>query len=39
MDLLTGYVREKQAALVVVTHDAELLAQLDRVVNVAGWTS
>jgi len=37
MDLLTRYAKEKRAALVVVTHDATLSAQLDRVVNVEEW--
>lgn len=38
MSLLTGYAVEKGAALVVVTHDSDLAAQLDRVVNVEEWT-
>jgi putative ABC transport system ATP-binding protein len=37
MNLLTRYAKEKQAALVVVTHDAALAARLDRVVNVEEW--
>ena len=38
MELLTRYARVKNAALVIVTHDAGLAAQLDRVVNVEEWT-
>lgn len=37
MSLLTCYAKEKRAALVVVTHDAGLAAQLDRVVDVEEW--
>ena len=33
VDLLKEYAAEKNAALVVVTHDTEILTRLDRVVN------
>lgn len=39
MDLLVRYAREKQAALLMVTHDEGLSSQLDRVVNVEEWKS
>jgi len=38
IDLLTAYAKEKQAALVVVTHDADLFSRLDRTVQVEDWT-
>ena len=38
MDLLTAYAKEKQAALVLVTHDTELFARLDRTVDGEAWT-
>lgn len=38
MDLLGSYAKERRAALIVVTHDAELFARLDRTVNVEEWT-
>lgn len=38
MDLLVRYTREHDASLIMVTHDTELFAQLDRVVNVEEWT-
>ncbi len=37
MHLLMRYARVKDAALVIVTHDARLSAQLDRMVNVEEW--
>jgi putative ABC transport system ATP-binding protein len=37
MNLLIGYAKEKRAALVMVTHDTGLSAQLDRVVNMEEW--
>jgi putative ABC transport system ATP-binding protein len=37
MDLLTAYAKEKQAALVLVTHDAELFTRLDRTVDGGTW--
>jgi putative ABC transport system ATP-binding protein len=37
MDLLTTYAKEKQAALVLVTHDTELFARLDRTVDGEEW--
>ncbi|MEY4482728.1 MAG: hypothetical protein RL693_180 [Verrucomicrobiota bacterium] len=39
MDLLIQYVRNKKAALLMVTHDGGLSSQLDRIVNVEEWTS
>ncbi len=39
MDLLKEYAAEKNAALIVVTHDAEIFARLDRVVDTEGWMS
>ncbi|MCE9518009.1 MAG: ATP-binding cassette domain-containing protein [Verrucomicrobia bacterium] len=39
MNLLTCYAKEKQAALIVVTHDNALSSQLDRVINVEEWTA
>lgn len=39
MDLLLQYVRDKKAALLMVTHDEGLSSQLDRIVNVEEWTS
>lgn len=39
MDLLIRYAREKQAALLMVTHDEGLSSQLDRVVSVEEWKS
>jgi putative ABC transport system ATP-binding protein len=39
MDLLVQYTREANAALVMVTHDAELFTRLDRVVNVEAWAA
>lgn len=39
MDLLTAYARDRQAALVVVTHDAGNLARLDRAVTVEEWAA
>jgi putative ABC transport system ATP-binding protein len=39
LDLLIHHVREKQAALIMVSHDAGLMATLDRTVNVEAWTS
>lgn len=38
MDLLIHYTKEEKAALIMVTHDADLFARLDRVVNVEEWT-
>ncbi len=38
VNLLKEYAAEQKAALVVVTHDAEIFARLDRVVNSEGWT-
>ena len=37
MDLLTAYAKEKKAALVLVTHDAELFTRLDRTVDGEVW--
>lgn len=39
VDLLKDYAAEKNAALVVVTHDAEIFARLDRVINSESWMS
>jgi putative ABC transport system ATP-binding protein len=39
MDMLVQYSKESNAALVMVTHDTELFARLDRVVNVEEWAS
>lgn len=39
MDLLTDYAKKKEAALVLVTHDAELFTWVDRTVNVEAWTA
>ncbi|QIF04721.1 ABC transporter ATP-binding protein [Roseimicrobium sp. ORNL1] len=39
MDLLIHHVREKQAALIMVSHDAGLMSSLDRTVSVEAWTS
>ncbi len=39
VDLLKEYAAQKNAALVVVTHDAEIFARLDRMVNTGGWIS
>lgn len=39
VDLLKEYAAEKKATLVVVTHDTEIFARLDRVVDVEGWMS
>jgi putative ABC transport system ATP-binding protein len=38
LDLLIHYTKEADAALVMVTHDTDLFARLDRVVNVEGWS-
>lgn len=37
MDLLTDYAKKNEAALVLVTHDAELFTRVDRTVNVEAW--
>lgn len=37
LDLLIQYTKEADAALIMVTHDTELFAKLDRVVNVEDW--
>jgi putative ABC transport system ATP-binding protein len=37
IDLLTSYAREKNAVLIVVTHDTELFQRLDRAVQVEDW--
>lgn len=39
VELLKEYAAEKNAALVVVTHDPEIFARLDRVVDTEGWMS
>ncbi len=39
VDLLKEYAAEKNAALVVVTHDVEIFARLDRMVNTGDWIS
>jgi putative ABC transport system ATP-binding protein len=39
MDLLIHHVKEKQAALIMVSHDAGLMSSLDRTVSVEAWTS
>ncbi len=39
LDLLIHHVKEKQAALIMVSHDAGLMSTLDRTVNVEAWTS
>ncbi|MEI6534080.1 MAG: ABC transporter ATP-binding protein [Verrucomicrobiaceae bacterium] len=39
VNLLKEYAAEKSAALVVVTHDTEIFAQLERVVDMEGWMS
>jgi putative ABC transport system ATP-binding protein len=39
MDMLVQYSKEANAALVMVTHDTDLFARLDRVVNVEEWSS
>jgi putative ABC transport system ATP-binding protein len=39
MELLIHHVKQKQAALILVSHDAGLMATLDRTVNVEAWTA
>jgi putative ABC transport system ATP-binding protein len=37
MDLLAGYAKQHDAALVIVSHDADLLQRANRIVNVEDW--
>lgn len=39
MELLTRHAREKQASLIMVTHDTGLFSAVDRVVRMEEWTS
>lgn len=39
LDLLIHCTKETKAALVMVTHDTDLFARMDRVVNVEGWAA
>lgn len=39
MDLLIHHVKQNHAALILVSHDASLMATLDRTVNVEAWMS
>jgi len=39
LDLLTTYARQRQAALILVSHDAEVFEKADRIVSVEEWKS